>query len=250
MISRGRQARGQGPSAFRRLLFMGARTNIAQSLNRTKSADQKSKSPGPPASKTPVPSSAPGPSSPSTANAPAPNRTSLGAEGGVNAPTTPRRSPVSDKTSPAPPLVVISGAGPTVNSEMPADPIPHSPHRIYGSPERSLLPDGQPTPPKAGPLTRLRGGPKDTIPIVGKTPRKQRSSRFYVTEKVDIEKLPNFMGESVYPGSSLIKQRSARKRGTICSYKSCNNAGWCSTSTTPVASSKASKSKPRHSTRC
>ena len=40
----------------------------------------------------------------------------------------------------------------------------------------------------------MRGGPKDTIPIVGKTPRKQRSSRFYVTERVDIEKLPNFTG--------------------------------------------------------
>jgi serine/threonine-protein phosphatase 2A regulatory subunit B' len=74
---------------------------------------------------------------------------------------------------------------------MPADPIPHSPHaRQFGSPDRG--PDGQPTPPKANnPLNRLRG-PKDTIPIVGKTPRKQRSSRFYVTERVDIEKLPNF----------------------------------------------------------
>jgi serine/threonine-protein phosphatase 2A regulatory subunit B' len=74
---------------------------------------------------------------------------------------------------------------------MPADPIPHSPHsRGFGSPDRG--PDGQPTPPKANnPLNRLRG-PKDTIPIVGKTPRKQRSSRFYVTERVDIEKLPNF----------------------------------------------------------
>lgn len=40
-------------------------------------------------------------------------------------------------------------------------------------------------------MNRLRG-PKDTIPAVGKTPRKQRSSRFYVTEKVEIEKLPNF----------------------------------------------------------
>lgn len=74
---------------------------------------------------------------------------------------------------------------------MPADPIPHSPHsRSFGSPDRG--PDGQPTPPKVNnPLNRLRG-PKDTIPIVGKTPRKQRSSRFYVTERVDIEKLPNF----------------------------------------------------------
>lgn len=41
-------------------------------------------------------------------------------------------------------------------------------------------------------MNRLRG-PKDTIPIVGKPPRKQRSSRFVVTEKVEIERLPPFM---------------------------------------------------------
>lgn len=76
---------------------------------------------------------------------------------------------------------------------MPSDPIPHSPHGRYGSPERTLGPDGQPTPPKVGQMNRLRG-PKDTIPAVGKTPRKQRSSRFYVTEKVEIEKLPSFAG--------------------------------------------------------
>jgi serine/threonine-protein phosphatase 2A regulatory subunit B' len=71
--------------------------------------------------------------------------------------------------------------------------MPHSPHGRYGSPERQLTADGQP--PKAGPLNRLRNGPKDTIPIVGKTPRKQRSSRFYVTEKVEIEELPTFASE-------------------------------------------------------
>lgn len=58
------------------------------------------------------------------------------------------------------------------------------------------------TPPKIGTLNRLRQGgsiaqgPKDTIPITNKTPpRKQRSSRFHVTEKVELEKLPNFGGE-------------------------------------------------------
>jgi len=126
----------------------------------------------------------------------------LGQTQGQGGPITPRRSPVSDKTSPAPPLVVISGApnAASMNSEMPSDPIPHSPHgRIFGSPDRQLGPDGLHTPPKAGPLNRLRGGPKDTIPIVGKTPRKQRSSRFYVTERVDIEKLPNFAGKTSAP---------------------------------------------------
>jgi serine/threonine-protein phosphatase 2A regulatory subunit B' len=42
-------------------------------------------------------------------------------------------------------------------------------------------------------LNRLRAGPKDTIPMVGKPPRKQRSSRFIVTEKVEIERLPPFL---------------------------------------------------------
>jgi hypothetical protein len=54
-------------------------------------------------------------------------------------------------------------------------------------------------PPKAGQLTKLRQGPRDTIPIVGKSPRKQRSSRFHVTEKVHLEKLPAFSGEFRVP---------------------------------------------------
>jgi serine/threonine-protein phosphatase 2A regulatory subunit B' len=51
-------------------------------------------------------------------------------------------------------------------------------------------------PPKAGQLNKLRQGPRDTIPVVGKSPRKQRSSRFHVTEKVHLEKLPAFNGRS------------------------------------------------------
>lgn len=48
--------------------------------------------------------------------------------------------------------------------------------------------------PRTSTLNRLRAGPKDTIPMVGKPPRKQRSSRFIVTEKVEIERLPPFLG--------------------------------------------------------
>ncbi|KAL0071524.1 serine/threonine-protein phosphatase 2A 56 kDa regulatory subunit delta isoform [Marasmius tenuissimus] len=48
------------------------------------------------------------------------------------------------------------------------------------------------TPPRATPINRLRTGPRDTIPMVGKPPRKQRSSRFVVTEKVEIERLAPF----------------------------------------------------------
>jgi serine/threonine-protein phosphatase 2A regulatory subunit B' len=122
-------------------------------------------------------------------------------------------SNLADKTSPAPPIVVVS-------SEIPADPIPHPLH--MGSPSSpppmgALVPSlsginsnglgstssdlgGPGQPPKAGALNRLRqgmpAGPKDTIPITSKTPpRKQRSSRFHTSEHVEIEKLPNFGGE-------------------------------------------------------
>ena len=47
--------------------------------------------------------------------------------------------------------------------------------------------------PKSGPINRLKNTPKDSIPI-SKTPRRQRSSRFQVTEKVDLEKLSAFKG--------------------------------------------------------
>jgi hypothetical protein len=86
--------------------------------------------------------------------------------------------------TPAPPIVVVS---PDNSDQSSAG---------YGSPERlsiGLEPGGSATPPRTSPLNRLRG-PKDTIPIVGKPPRKQRSSRFVVTEKVEIERLPPFLG--------------------------------------------------------
>jgi len=59
--------------------------------------------------------------------------------------------------------------------------------------ERTSL-TGEVVPPRNSTLSRLRSGPKDTIPV--KPPRKQRSSRFVITEKVEIEKLAPFMGPS------------------------------------------------------
>ncbi|KAI8834955.1 phosphatase 2A regulatory B subunit-domain-containing protein [Chytriomyces cf. hyalinus JEL632] len=50
---------------------------------------------------------------------------------------------------------------------------------------------GREVPKAGGPLSRLKGAPKDTIPI-SKAPRRQRSSRFHVTERVELEKLPSF----------------------------------------------------------
>jgi serine/threonine-protein phosphatase 2A regulatory subunit B' len=76
---------------------------------------------------------------------------------------------------------------------MPPDPAPHS--RPYAG---GLDPNGA-TPPRATTLNKLRQQqPKDTIPMVGKPPRKQRSSRFHVTERVEIERLPSF--NEVGPG--------------------------------------------------
>ncbi|KAJ8660417.1 hypothetical protein O0I10_003875 [Lichtheimia ornata] len=45
--------------------------------------------------------------------------------------------------------------------------------------------------PKTGALGRLKNAPKDQIPI-SKAPRRQKSSRFYVKEKVQLEKTPAF----------------------------------------------------------
>ncbi|CAO3597821.1 unnamed protein product [Absidia cylindrospora] len=45
--------------------------------------------------------------------------------------------------------------------------------------------------PKVGALNRLKNAPKDQIPI-SKAPRRQKSSRFYVTEKVQLERTPGF----------------------------------------------------------
>ena len=141
-----------------------------------------------------------------------------------------------DKTSPAPPLVVVSGApnsengpdgmGGASSANEGGSPTMGSPPTLGGvgsssSPGRAIGVGGVGgltvgmagiglegrhqsagsggvggQPPKAGQLTKLRQGPRDTIPIVGKSPRKQRSSRFHVTEKVHLDKLPGFNGES------------------------------------------------------
>ncbi|KIK91034.1 hypothetical protein PAXRUDRAFT_831176 [Paxillus rubicundulus Ve08.2h10] len=101
--------------------------------------------------------------------------------------STPDRRYPSSQSSPIPPIVVVS-----------SDPAPEPAVRSgqFGSPERTSLgldlAGGTATPPRANTLNRLRSGPRDTIPIVGKPPRKQRSSRFVVTERVEIERLAPF----------------------------------------------------------
>jgi len=107
-------------------------------------------------------------------------------------------------------------------------------------------------------LNRLRAGPKDTIPMVGKPPRKQRSSRFVVTEKVEIERLPPFMGSCSFSisschlatSSSWPNQRHLRPSGHSYSSRSFINVASCSISTMPALNSKANKLKRRLYMRC
>ncbi|GAA5958122.1 hypothetical protein JCM3765_002822 [Sporobolomyces pararoseus] len=53
---------------------------------------------------------------------------------------------------------------------------------------------------------QAQGTPKDTIPL-SKTPRKQRSSRFHVTEKVELERLPGFLEVPVVERHDLFLQK-------------------------------------------
>jgi hypothetical protein len=56
--------------------------------------------------------------------------------------------------------------------------------------------------PKTGALNRLKNAPKDQIPI-SKAPRRQKSSRFYVTEKVQLERTSAFEGKAMIRFSTL-----------------------------------------------
>jgi hypothetical protein len=161
----------------------------------------------------------------------------------------PDRRHSAEHASPSPPIVVVSPDG------GPSEPAHRAGH--YGSPEgRSLGLDHSATPPRATNLNRLRSGPKDTIPIVGKPPRKQRSSRFVVTEKVEIERLPPFLGVSSIHRSThltlitfLVKKRRPTNAPN-CSSRNFINAVSCSILTMQVQNSRGSRSKRRLCTRC
>ncbi|TIB86954.1 protein phosphatase 2A regulatory B subunit [Wallemia mellicola] len=75
-----------------------------------------------------------------------------------------------------------------VTTELPQDPIPRPSHGHLDS-----------TPPKS---TRIQS-PKDTIPITGKPPKKQRSSRFHVTHPQNLEPLPAFLDVPLQDRTSL-----------------------------------------------
>ncbi|KAI8150297.1 phosphatase 2A regulatory B subunit-domain-containing protein [Fennellomyces sp. T-0311] len=77
-----------------------------------------------------------------------------------------------------------------VNAEDGSD----APQQKRGNPQVSFMhhpKSGERDIPKTGALNRLKNAPKDQIPI-SKAPRRQKSSRFYVKEKVQLEKTPGF----------------------------------------------------------
>ncbi|KIJ44012.1 hypothetical protein M422DRAFT_60177 [Sphaerobolus stellatus SS14] len=110
-------------------------------------------------------------------------------------PSTPDRRLSGERSSPAPPIVVVSHD----QADTPAS------VRNTFTPTNLL---GEGTPPRNSNLNRLRTPqtPKDTIPV-GKPPRKQRSSRFVVTEHVELEKLPSFSEVSAENRPSLFVRK-------------------------------------------
>lgn len=160
--------------------------------------------------------------------------------------STPDRRSSTDNTSPTPPIVVVS-----------SDPSSDSSRHTATPPDRhpTSLDHGNATPPRTTRGLRPNQPPKDTIPMVGKPPRKQRSSRFVVTEKVEIERLPPFMGQSVsLCGKQFVLILSFKKRLPMndrnFSSKNYTSVAFSLISTTRVQNSKANRSKRRHFTRC
>ncbi|CAG8794001.1 8115_t:CDS:2, partial [Racocetra persica] len=97
--------------------------------------------------------------------------------------TKPSAKSSGNPTEPTPAIVVINvGEQRGHTSSDSTSPIsPANNHKSHSKEE----------PPKRDPLNRLKGAPKDVIPL-SKVPRRQRSSRFHASGVVELEKLPNF----------------------------------------------------------
>ncbi|KAI1300652.1 Serine/threonine-protein phosphatase 2A 56 kDa regulatory subunit gamma isoform [Mortierella claussenii] len=88
-----------------------------------------------------------------------------------------------------PPTIVIMNADPSEYHQSGAFLQHAGGHPSSSSPASpSGKPAGEKEVPKSGPISRMKNAPKDAIPI-SKTPRRQRSSRFHVTERVTLERL-------------------------------------------------------------
>ncbi|KAJ3194095.1 Serine/threonine-protein phosphatase 2A 56 kDa regulatory subunit delta isoform [Irineochytrium annulatum] len=99
-------------------------------------------------------------------------------------PLKPKESAAAKPVAPVKPEAVLP-SGPPLNN-MPKEMLKVA----GGAAAHKPAPDNREMP-KSGALNRLKNSPKDAIPI-SKTPRRQRSSRFHVTERVELEKLVSF----------------------------------------------------------
>ncbi|KAG0325562.1 hypothetical protein BGZ99_000445 [Dissophora globulifera] len=97
-----------------------------------------------------------------------------------------------DRNNP-PTIVIMNTEAPKQYQEPHASggPSPGSPTSSH-----SVKSPGEKEVPKGGAINRMKNTPKDAIPI-SRTPRRQRSSRFHVTEQVAMERLEVLEGE--YP---------------------------------------------------
>ncbi|RIB06671.1 phosphatase 2A regulatory B subunit-domain-containing protein [Gigaspora rosea] len=89
-----------------------------------------------------------------------------------------------NSTEPTPAIVVINMGEQRGHTSSDSSTSPISPANSHKSHSKE-------EPPKRDPLNRLKGAPKDVIPL-SKVPRRQRSSRFHASGVVELEKLPNF----------------------------------------------------------
>ncbi|KAL7754256.1 serine/threonine-protein phosphatase 2A 56 kDa regulatory subunit delta isoform [Sorochytrium milnesiophthora] len=94
----------------------------------------------------------------------------------------------------------------TAASSVPAQPSSSLRPKHAAAPPISVTPDATAAPSahhmdgKEAPKTvvnRLKNQPKDGIPVL-KVPRRQRSSRFHASDKIELEKLPNFRGTHTF----------------------------------------------------
>ncbi|KAG0380989.1 hypothetical protein BGX24_001698 [Mortierella sp. AD032] len=94
----------------------------------------------------------------------------------------------SNSNGAIPPSIVIMN--PLDNRDQQQQPMLFYAETPHGnqSPLSPGTPKGEKEMPKSGPINRMKNSPKDAIPI-SKTPRRQRSSRFHVTERVTLERL-------------------------------------------------------------
>ncbi|KAI8987055.1 phosphatase 2A regulatory B subunit-domain-containing protein [Pilobolus umbonatus] len=89
--------------------------------------------------------------------------------------STPRQIITQINTSQPPPIVFMSAQDTQLRS-----PNSNPGHKLG---ERDI--------PRTGPINRLKNAPRDLIPV-SKTPRRQKSSRFYSKDKIKLERTPHF----------------------------------------------------------